>query len=352
MSKIINTGIIGFGLSGRVFHAPFIHSHPGFHLIKINERHHHHSKEIYPYVKVVRDHKELLADRSIDLIIVATPNIYHYPMSRECLLAGKHVVIEKPFTPSSGEAEELIRLSGETGKKIFVYQNRRWDGDFLTIRKLISEGVLGKIKHYEAHFDRYSPEIKHDAWRDRDLPGGGILFDLGAHLIDQALYLFGYPEGVLADIRYERDGSPVDDYFDLKLLYHDKEIVLKAGMMVSDPGPRFIVKGTKAIFTKYGIDTQEALLKTGEMPVSNNWGKENSRFWGKLESLQGPSPEISHVATENGDYMGFYNNVYEVLTQNFSILVSPEEARDVIFIIEKAFESNRKKQTIKLNKNL
>ena len=351
MSKIINTGIIGFGLSGRVFHAPFIYSHPGFRLLKINERHHQHSKEIYPYVNIVRDYKDLLVDNSIDLIIVATPNIYHYPMGKECLLAGKHVVIEKPFTPSSGEAEELIRLSVETGKKIFVYQNRRWDGDFLTIRKLISEGILGEIKYYEAHFDRFSPEIKPDAWRDRDLPGGGILYDLGAHLIDQVLCLFGYPDAVLADIRSERDGSPVDDYFDLKLFYHDKEIVLKAGMMVSDPGPRFIVEGTKATFTKHGIDPQEALLKKGEMPVSNDWGKEDIRFWGKLESLQGSSSEISRVATENGGYMGFYNNVYEVLTKNFSVLVSPEEARDVIFIIEKAFESNRRKQTIKLNKN-
>ncbi len=344
--------MIGFGLSGRVFHAPFIHSHPGFHLLKINERHHQYSKEIYPYVNIVRDYKDLLADNSIDLIIVATPNIYHYPMGKECLLAGKHVVIEKPFTPSSGEAEELIRLSGETGKKIFVYQNRRWDGDFLTIRKLISEGILGEIKYYEAHFDRFSPEIKPDAWRDKDLPGGGILYDLGAHLIDQVLCLFGYPDAVLADIRSERDGSPVDDYFDLKLFYHDKEIVLKAGMMVSDPGPRFIVEGTKATFTKYGIDPQEALLKKGEMPVSNDWGKEDSSFWGKLESLQGSSSEIGRVATENGGYMGFYNNVYEVVTKNFPILVSPEEARDVIFIIEKAFESNRRKQIIKLNKNL
>ncbi len=349
---MINTGIIGFGLSGRVFHAPFIHSHPGFRLLKINERHHQYSQEIYPYVKIVRDYKNLLTDNSIDLIVVATPNIYHYPMSRECLLAGKHVVIEKPFTPSSGEAEELIRLSVKSGKKIFVYHNRRWDGDFLTIRKIISEGILGKIKHYEAHFDRFSPELKPDAWRDRDLPGGGILYDLGAHLIDQALCLFGYPEEVLANIRSERNGSPVDDSFDLKLLYHDKEIVLKAGMMVRNPGPRFIIKGTKAIFTKDGIDPQEALLKAGEMPVSNDWGKEDNSFWGKLEPLQGSSPETVRIATENGNYMSFYNNVYEVLTRNSPVLVSPEEARDVIFIIEKAFESNQKKQTIKLNKNL
>lgn len=341
MTRLIHTGIIGFGLSGKVFHAPFIHTHPSFHLSAVVERRHHFSKEIYPYVSVVDDYHDLLRNDSLELIVVATPNNLHFPMARDCMLAGKHVVIEKPFTPSSAEAEELIGISLETGRKIFVYQNRRWDGDFLTIRKLIEEESLGSVEYYEAHFDRYSPELRPDAWRDEDIPGGGILYDLGPHLIDQALTLFGLPEVVRAEILKERPGSDVDDSFDLELFYPDKKVRLMAGMMVKKPGPRYIVEGTDAEFIKYGIDPQEAFLKEGVMPDLENWGQDNRAFYGKLIYQENGEQKEKSIETLNGNYMAFYDSVYESLVKNIAPAVKAEEARNVIFIIEKAFESNR-----------
>ena len=172
MPDVINTAIIGFGLSGKVFHAPFIHTHPGFHLSVVVERHDQFSKALYPYVDVLKDYKFLLEDHTIDLVVVATANAFHYPMVKDLLEAGKHVVVEKPFVPSSSEADDLIALAGRVEKNIFVYHNRRWDGDFMTIAGLISDGTLGNIKYYEEHFDRYSPEVKAGAWRDEDIPGG------------------------------------------------------------------------------------------------------------------------------------------------------------------------------------
>lgn len=349
MSRLIHTGIIGFGLSGKVFHAPFIHTHPGFHLSAIVERNHHHSKEQYPYVSVLGNYRQLLDDDCIELIVIATPNSFHFPMAKECMLAGKHVVIEKPFTTTSQEADELISISRESGKKLLVYHNRRWDGDFLTVRKLVEQDVLGNIVHYEAHFDRFSPDLKPDAWRNESIPGGGNLFDLGSHLIDQAMVLFGKPEAVRAEIKAERPESQVDDFFELELFYPELSVLLKAGMLVKKPGPRYFVQGSDAIFTKYGIDPQEESLKAGEMPDLENWGVEKPDCYGKIELNNNADEKLQVVQTENGNYMGFYDNVYEVLLKNKPMEVKPQQARDVIFIIEKAFESSVNNSVIRLN---
>lgn len=340
MQTPIHTGIIGFGLSGRVFHAPFVHSHPGFSLKSVVERHQRHSAGIYPEVEVVRDIDDLLKDKSLELMVITTPNTLHYPMAEACLEAGKHVVIEKPFVPRSAEADALISLAGRRGKKIFVYQNRRWDGDFLTIRKLMQQNRLGDIEYYEARFDRFSPELKPGAWRDENIPGGGILYDLGAHLIDQALCLFGMPQSVKAELKAERPGSPVDDFFRLEMQYAGLEVVLTAGMMVTEAVPRFTVKGSKGTYTKYGIDPQEGALKKGEMPVGEDWGTEDRLFHGKL------GPES--IPTEKGNYMAFYDNVYEVIRENKTEAIAPVEARNVIFIIEKAIESNASGKKIEI----
>jgi predicted dehydrogenase len=349
MTRLIHTGIIGFGLSGKVFHAPFIHTHPGFHLASIVERNHQHSKEIYPYVSVVSDYQQLLNDESLELLVIATPNKYHFPMAKEGMLAGKHVVIEKPFTTTSHEADELISISEECGRKIFVYHNRRWDGDFLTVRKLLGQDILGNIVHFEAHFDRFSPDIKPDAWRNENIPGGGNLFDLGSHLIDQAMVLFGKPEAVRAEIKAERPESPVDDFFELELFYPEQSVLLKAGMLVKNPGPRYFVQGADAIFTKYGLDPQEESLKAGEMPDLEHWGADRPELFGKIELNNNSDEKLKAVQTENGNYMGFYDNVYEVLLRNKPMEVKPQQARDVIFIIEKAFESSVNNSVIRLN---
>jgi predicted dehydrogenase len=346
MQQIINTGIIGFGLSGRVFHAPFIHTHQGFNLIKVVERHKEDSKKVYPYVEVVRNYKDLLTDKDIDLVVVATENTLHFPMVRESLLAGKNVVVEKPFTPVSSEADELIELSEQTGKKIFVYQNRRWDGDFLTIKRVIKEGLLGEVQEYEAHFDRYKPQLMPGKWRDEKKPGGGILYDLGSHLIDQALQLFGKPESLIADIYAQRPGSKVDDYFRLELFYPSTKVILTAGMMVKEPGPRFIIHGTNGSFIKYGIDPQEEALTNGRMPEGEKWGVEVEKNWGFLTTESDDEQVDGRIVTEPGNYMKFYDNVYDVIVNNAEQAVKPGEARDVIRIIETAFESNKYGKTV------
>jgi len=329
--KQLNAAIIGFSLSGRVFHAPFLHTHPGFNLTKIVERSSQKSKEIYPYIQVVKDYQELLQDDDLDLIVIGTPNTWHYPMVKESLLAGKHVVVEKPFTPTVKEADELIEIARKVHRKIFVYHNRRWDGDFLTIQKLINEQKLGEIYEYEAHFDRFTPDLKNN-WRDEDKAGSGILYDLGSHLIDQAIQLFGLAKNVKSTIEAQRKNSPVDDYFRLELEYPHTKVILTAGMLVKELGPRFIVKGSKGQFIKYGIDPQEAALKEGQMPDTEDWGKEGKEHWGTLST----NNNEMKIETLAGNYMGFYDNVYEAIVNNEETFVKPEETREVIRIIETA----------------
>lgn len=212
----------------------------------------------------------------------------------------------------------------------------------------MEEGHLGEINYYEAHFDRFSPDLKPGAWRDEDIPGGGILFDLGSHLIDQVLVLFGMPNAIRAEINKERIGSPVDDSFLLELIYPEMKAVLTAGMMVKKPGPRFIIKGSDGSFIKQGIDPQEAALKDGQMPEGDLWGVDHEHNYGIFESYLEDGPPAGKVKTRAGNYMAFYDNVYEALVKNKPVMVLPQTARDVILIIEKAFESHRKDKMIKL----
>jgi predicted dehydrogenase len=347
--KIIRVGIIGFGLSGRVFHAPFLDIHPGFSIVKVVERHGSKSQEIYPYVEVVKEFKNVIQDPEVDLVFICIPNNLHYSQAIECLNAGKHVVIEKPFTTTSAEADELIKLSESTRRMLFVYHNRRWDGDFLTIKQILAGKYLGEIKEFEAHFDRFRPEFNASNWKDENLAGAGILYDLGSHLIDQAMQLFGKPQSLFADIRKQRTGSPVDDYFDLQLHYEGFKAVLKAGMMVKISGPRYIINGSKGSFVKYGIDPQEAALKNGTKPDSKGWGKEPVENHGHLVGVRLGNPVDENIATLPGNYSGFYENVYQVLVNGDEMAVKPSEARDVIRVIELAYESAEKKKMIEFS---
>ena len=338
MNKI-NTAIIGFGVSGSVFHAPFLHTHNGFELIKIVERHTENSKKIYPYVEIVRDYKALLKDKSIELIAICTPNSLHFSMAKACLKAGKHIIIEKPFTVTAKEADELIKISKKTKKKIFVYHNCRWDGDFMTIKNIIDKNILGDIYEFEAHFDRYRPEISPEKWREQKLPGSGIVYDLGAHLIDQALLIFGKPNSLKTDIQAQREGSIVDDYFRIELNYRETKVILTAGMLVENHDLRYIVKGHKGTFKKSGIDPQEAALKERAMPVGEDWGKEAKEFWGLMDAVINREHCLCHIESQKGNYMSFFDNVYDVLINDAEIAVKPEQARNVIKIIELAFLS-------------
>lgn len=337
--KKINVGVIGYGLSGRVFHAPFIHTHDGFQLKKIVERSSKTSLKTYPYIEIVSDYENLLKDDTLELIAVCSPNSLHFEMAKNCLLAGKHVIVEKPFTSTSKEAEELISISKQVNKKIFVYQNRRWDADFLTIKKLIQNNDLGNLYEYEAHFDRFKPVYSNVGWKNQNLPGSGNLYDLGSHLIDQALHLFGRPDSLEAIIKTERDNAPIDDYFELELKYKHLKVILIAGMLIDRIEPRYIIKGDKGIFTKFGIDTQEDVLKMGIMPNTENWGEEDKKNWGTLKTTS----NNKIIPSLPGNYMEFYNNVYGVLRNDVEMAIKPEEALETIRIIESAFSLQKVK---------
>lgn len=341
----IQTGLVGFGLSGKVFHAPFLHTNPGFQLRKVVERKSQNSKSIYPYVEVVKGIDEVLKDPDIELMVLGVPNTLHISMTKQCLEAGKHVVLEKPFTPTSNEALELIKVAEQNKKHLFVFHNRRWDGNFKTIKQIIEQGTLGNIVEYEAHFDRFSPVMKHNAWRDIPLPGAGILYDLGSHLIDQALALFGIPEYLFADLQNQRRGSEVDDYFELQLFYDNLKVILKAGMFVKELGPSYVIHGTQGSYVKYGLDPQEAMLKNGILPEGNEWGKEDSDQYGIINSLL-LTPNRQTIETLPGNYHGFYDNVYEVIRNGADMVVTPSHAQQVIKIIELAFQSHETKRII------
>jgi predicted dehydrogenase len=271
----INVALAAYGMSGRVFHAPLITSHAGFKLKKVLERSGtQHSRERYPFVEAVKDFNNILDDGSIELIVVNTPEHTHYELGREALLAGKHVVIEKAFTTTSAEAQALIDLAKDKGKVLSVFQNSRWHGDFLTVRKIIDNNLVGQLVEFEAHYDRYRNFIQPNTWKEEPKPGAGVLYNLGSHMIDQALVLFGWPQSLLADVRIQRPGGKVDDNFEVVLHYEDIKVTLKSSYLVREPGPRYTIHGTEGSFVKYGTDPQEALLKSGRSPLEESYGSE------------------------------------------------------------------------------
>jgi predicted dehydrogenase len=342
----IKTGIIGYGMSAQVFHAPFLHSNPNFKISKIVERHKQKSKEDYTYVEVVSSTDDLIYDESIQLIVITTPNVTHYPLAKNALLAGKHVIIEKPFTISSEEADDLISIANDHNLILSVYQNRRWDGDFLTVKKILNQGYLGKVVEYESHFDRFRNYFKPDAWRENNVPGSGILYDLGPHLIDHALQLFGNPNEITADIRIQREGGQTDDQFEVKLHYDKLIATLKAGMLIREPSPRFLLYGTQGTFIKYGLDPQEADSKSGMTPIHPSWGVDKQSKWGTLNTNINGLHFRGNIETLRGCYQKFYENIFEAITNKEALAVKPEEARNVINIIELAFQSSREKKTV------
>ena len=346
----LRTGIIGFGLSGRVFHAPFIDVVDGFELTKISTANPAAIDLIqnrYPDTEIVPGAEEIINDKSIDLVIVTSPNTVHFKWAKEALLAGKHVVVEKPFTNTTAEADELIELSKKTGKILTAYHNRRFVSDTKTVKKILKSGLLGDLVDYETHFDRYRPEPRPTGyWRENPLPGSGIFYDLGSHLIDQALHFFGLPQSITAHIRTQRPWAKADDCFDVKLHYPTHTATLKSTMLARIPGSTFQIHGTKGSFVKYGLDVQEENLNKGMIPNTPDWGKEPQNIWGKLVTdFEGVKMEAT-VESENGDYREFFINLRDAIHGKAQLAVKPEEARNVIRIIELAFESSRERRTV------
>lgn len=350
--KQVNVGLLGFGMSGKFFHAPVFTSIQGFNLSKIFTRSDEKKQQaamLYPNALVVDEIESIIDDENIDLVIITLPNTSHFDMAKRSLIAGKHVVVEKPFTTTVEEATALINISKEEGKLISVFQNRRFDGDYLTVKEIIKSGKLGKVKEFESHFDRFRPTINPKAWRESDLPGSGILFDLGAHLIDQTVQLFGMPNEVYADVYAQRDNGIVDDHFELIFYYKDMKATLKASMLVKEPLPRFIVQGTGGSFVKYGLDPQEAELKQGFRPDDwDDWGVEDTKDYGIINTLENGLNFRGPVETLVGDYRKYYQNIYDAIVHGVPLEVTAEQARDVIHLIEIAKKSNEERRRISL----
>ena len=345
--KPINTALCSYGMSGLVFHGPLLEVHPGYRIEKILERHRHESKGKHPGSQLVRTFEEITADPGIELVVVNTPDHLHMEMATRAIEAGKHVVVEKPFTLKTSDADRLMELADKRGVLLSVYHNRRWDGVYLTVKEVLASGKLGRLVDFEVHFDRYRNYIK-ESWKDQ-ANGTGTLYNLGSHLIDQTLNLFGMPDRLFCDARLLRDGALTDDSYDLLLHYPDFKCMLRSSYLVREPGPSFLLHGTEGSFLAWGSDPQERDLKAGLVPGSKGWGVDpsfsrariNTDFKG--EHLEGDYPLLP------GNYMAYYDNIYDAIRNGAALMVTAEQARNVIRIIEAAYESSRLGEVVRLN---
>jgi len=343
----INTAVIGFGLAGRVFHAPFVSAVPGLRLDAIVQRRSDEAAKAYPEARILRSFDEVLKDAAVQLVVVGTPNETHFSLARQALLAGKHVVIDKPFAATSAEAKELGDLAAERGLVLAPFHNRRWDGDFLTVRKLVEGEALGRLVTFESHFDRFRPMPRENTWKEAGDLANGMLFDLGPHLVDQALALFGTPQGITASVRKDRDQTAIEDAFDITLEYPRLRAHCRASMLACDAAPRFLLHGTKGSFKKYGLDPQEpALVGGAKVPRlgEGDWLAEDESAWGTLTVAPVPAEPgtlvKTPVKTEFGDYRGYYANVRDAINGVAKLAVTPEDGYRVIRLLEMARESS------------
>jgi len=345
----VRTALLSFGMSGRVFHAPFLHLNPGFELCAIWEREKNLSKALYPYVRVYRSFEEILNDPAIELVVVNTPNYTHYEFTKAVLRAGKHAVVEKPFTVTVEEGLELAALAMEVGKKIAVYQSRRYDSDSKTVRKVVEEGWLGEIVEAELHYDRYTVALSPKVHKETPGPGRGLLYDLGSHLLDQVLQLWGLPEAVYADIGIIRPISKVDDYMELLLYYpaqRNLRIRLKSSYLVREPIPAIGLYGTLGTFLKPKADPQEQRLLAGAMPEGDDWGVEPDSGKGLLHTEKDGKVIREHIPSLRGNYGEFYESMYEAIRNNKPVPVTAEEGTDIIRVITAAYKSNEVKRVV------
>ncbi|WP_378956484.1 oxidoreductase [Pelosinus sp. sgz500959] len=345
----IQVGLIGFGLSGSVFHAPLISAVEGLNLKTIvTSSAAAKVKKDYPNVEIVLDVDTLLLQKEIDVVVITSPNTTHYEYAKRAIKAGKHVVVEKPFTVTSAEADELIILAQKKEVILTVFQNRRWDNDFLTVRELLAANVLGTLATYEAHYDRFRPIVQ-DRWREKDLPGSGMLYDLGSHLIDQALTLFGLPQAVWADLRVEREGAEATDYFHILLSYDRFKVILHSGSLVRDAGLKFMLHGDKGSFIKSGLDCQEDQLKQGILPGDLGWGEDHQENYGRLTTEIGGIIIRGTVETLPGQYEEFYKKLVQSIELGIGAPVLAEDARNTIRVIEHAMTSHQEQRTVKFS---
>jgi scyllo-inositol 2-dehydrogenase (NADP+) len=359
MSSPIRTAVLGYGFAGRIFHSPFIAAVPGLELSAIVQRRGDNAAIDHPKTRILRSVEEAFADPTIDLIVVATPNESHFDLAKAALLAGKHVVVDKPFAPTSAEARELITLTTRQGKVIAPFHNRRLDGDFVTLQKLVAEARLGRVTQVISHYDRYRPLPRAGTWKEAGGRSNGLLWDLGPHLVDQALALYGAPKFITANVRSERDVTNIDDAFDIVFDYvlpngRGLRYACQSTMIGAEPAPRFRVHGTHGSFVKYGMDVQEAALLAGRRPPQvgsqEPWLPEPEAAWGTLTLAPDPAEpthlDRSKVSTEVGDYRHFYQSVRDAILGVSSLAIPAEDGYRTIRLLELAVMSSEKQHAL------
>ena len=332
--------LIGFGLAGKAFHAPLIAATDGLELAAVVTSRAPEVEGLYPGVRVLPTLDAVLQDRSIDLVVLATPDQVHAEQALAALDAGKHVVIDKPLAPTLDEARRVAARAAERGRMVSVFHNRRWDADFLTLRRLIADGALGEITAFESRFDRFRPELG-ERWKDRR--AGGVWQDIGPHLVDQALVLFGRPDAISADLAVLKPGGQAVDHAEVLLRYPGRRVSLHISQMMPDHALRMAVHGTQASFIKHGLDSQEQQSKDGMRPKDEGWGIDPSP--GHLTRADGT---VAEVTPERGDYLAFYRGVAAALAGKGSLPVSAAEALNVMEVIAAGIASSESRREIAL----
>jgi predicted dehydrogenase len=346
--KPIVAALLSYGMSGEVFHAPLLAAHPGFELRKVMQRTGANARIKHPNTQVVRTLNDILNDPDIELVIVNTVNETHYDFTRQALEAGKHVVVEKPFTNTTQEGQQLIDLARDRNRVLSVFQNRRWDGGFLTAKGVMEWGLLGKIVAFEAHYDRFRNYIVSNTWKENPGAGSGILYNLGSHMLDQVLILFGMPAAIDARVGIQRPGGQVADFYDIRLHYPDLSVTVKSSYLVREASPQYIIHGVKGSFVKYGYDPQEEELKKGAIPGISGWGMEPEMHWGKLNTEMNGLHFEGKIETLPGNYLNYYQNLFDHVREGKDLAVKPEQALQVIRLIEAALKSSEERRTIDL----
>ncbi|HEY3808440.1 MAG TPA: Gfo/Idh/MocA family oxidoreductase [Steroidobacteraceae bacterium] len=333
---MIDVGLVGFGLAGRVLHAPLIQT-TGMRIAAVVTRQEDLVRSAIPEARVLPDLDTLLALPKLDLVVIATPNQLHAPQALAALEHGKHVVIDKPAALSVAECDRIVAAAERHQRQAAVFHNRRWDSDFLTLRRLLHEGALGAVLDFEARWDRYRPTVA-VRWREHTDTGGGLLYDLGSHLIDQALCLFGWPEWLQADVYRQRSGALVDDGFVLRMGAGALRIELSASSVAAEAASRYCVRGLAASWRKHGLDVQEQQLRDGTAPDGASFGLEPETQWGRL--VDGASQRTLRTPAERGDWRAFYEAMRRSIETGSEVPVSLAEARGVLAIIEAARSSS------------
>lgn len=338
--RVFGVGIVGWGGAARTFHAPFIATVPGLDLRAVATSRRAEVAASLPGVAIHDTPDALLADERVDLVVIATPHRLHAQHALAALAAGKDTVVEKPLAAAAADAETVFTRAAAAGRRCIVFQNRRWDGDFQTVQQLIAGGTLGEIYHFENGWPMHRPALR-GVWREDPGEMGGVLYDLGPHLIDQTLQLFGMPETVYAQIAARRTGARANDQFRLTLRYTSGlTAVLTTDFLAALPGPRFLVRGTRGAFEKHGLDPQEALLRAGQPPVGDAWGADAPDAWGRLRATNADGLTFDgRIATLPGNYRGFYEAAYAALRDGTPSPIAPDDIVRQLRIIEAALRS-------------